>query len=551
MTLFLISLLFLAVNPSFSYAADEFGQEDYSNVSQQDQTQQGEVLGVADQLLGTIRGFFTSSSNNLFKWGLGKIVGGAPFGGFWHMLEFAIFENIVGFQNTAPVVLNPADSPSLAQLPAGAVPIYGTKWYFSGGVVPLVNDAIASIIFTPSASGVYYAYDTLNNLGIRPAYAASGIGFPYLHALLSIWKAFRNIAYGVFAIVFIVTGLMVMFRIKVSAQAVLTMEQALPKMVGVLILITFSYAIAGFMIDLMYVIMGLGVWTITGSASLSPALQNVGGQANLLGIFNAGPFWLIGSMVAGVIPATAFIGVLATVISGIVGLIVGGPVGALVGVGGGSIGGTLLISVIFAIIILIMILKLFWALIKTYFNILMLIIFSPLQILVGAIPGGIGNMGGFGKWITNLAANLLVFPAVAFVVLIAHLVSYQIITSSPTLWAPPFLNVVAPVAPSTWLIGIVGLGMLFILPGIPDTVRNAFGVKQEGSGFMGMALAPVMPLWGAGKNFIGNKKRDALNEYEAAQKSGKPIGKGTQTRGQIAQAMNVVGGLFSSVNKKP
>ena len=42
-----------------------------------------------------------------------------------------------------------------------------------------------------------------------------------------------------------------------SPQTIVTIQSALPKIVVTLILVTFSYAIAGFMVDLVYVVMGL------------------------------------------------------------------------------------------------------------------------------------------------------------------------------------------------------------------------------------------------------------------------------------------------------
>ena len=48
-----------------------------------------------------------------------------------------------------------------------------------------------------------------------------------------------------------------MFRMKINPQNVATFQSAIPKIVTTLILITFAYAIAGFMIDLMFVLFNL------------------------------------------------------------------------------------------------------------------------------------------------------------------------------------------------------------------------------------------------------------------------------------------------------
>jgi len=56
---------------------------------------------------------------------------------------------------------------------------------------------------------------------------------------------------------------MIMFRVRISPQTVITVQSALPKIIFTLILITFSYAIAGFLIDLMYVVIGIFSFIVT------------------------------------------------------------------------------------------------------------------------------------------------------------------------------------------------------------------------------------------------------------------------------------------------
>src|SRR5690606_25281628 len=84
-----------------------------------------------------------------------------------------------------------------------------------------------------------------------------GLGFSSLDPILDTWKAFRNVAYLFYVIMFLVIGFMIMFRQKISSQAVVTAQQALPKIIISLIAVTFSYALAGLMIDAMYLIMYL------------------------------------------------------------------------------------------------------------------------------------------------------------------------------------------------------------------------------------------------------------------------------------------------------
>ena len=145
----------------------------------------------------------------------------------------------------------------------------------NGGAVGSIGNLIASMYSSPpSSSGEYLAY-LKSNLGLaEPAYAQQGTGWQALSPILDVWKAFRNVAYLGFVVVFIVIGFMIMFRAKIDAQTVITVQAALPKIVITLLVITFSYAIAGLMIDLIYIAIYLfvGVFSLSGLISDSSSV---------------------------------------------------------------------------------------------------------------------------------------------------------------------------------------------------------------------------------------------------------------------------------------
>ncbi len=112
----------------------------------------------------------------------------------------------------------------------------------------------------PPASGIHWAISGLQNAGFIPkTYAAEGVGFAALGGFRPIWTLFRNFVMMIMVLVVVTIGFMIMFRSKINAQTVISIENSLPKIVIALLLITFSFAIAGFMIDLMYICMGLVV----------------------------------------------------------------------------------------------------------------------------------------------------------------------------------------------------------------------------------------------------------------------------------------------------
>ena len=139
---------------------------------------------------------------------------------------------------------------------------------YGNGVIPEVSNAIAAL-FNPPASAQTYLADVMESAHIIPKAQAQGLGFSALDPILNVWKIFRNVAYLFFVIIFLIAGFMIMFRQKISGQAVVTAQQALPGVIVALIFVTFSYAIAGFLIDLMYLLMYLmiGMFQPTGGTS--------------------------------------------------------------------------------------------------------------------------------------------------------------------------------------------------------------------------------------------------------------------------------------------
>jgi hypothetical protein len=209
---------------------------------------------------------------------------------------------------------------------------------------------------------------------------------------------------------------MIMFRSKIGGQAAVTIQQALPKIVISLLLVTFSYAIAGLMIDVMYLLIYLmiglfttffpggavGVNTLTGQTT---TLTQVAFTNNIV----QNTFALIGNGVVGNV-------------SGALGNIVVKSLG-LTESDLGGIGAQGLTNVIFTLILAVAILvsmfRVFFELLKAYIFVFFSVIFAPIQLLLGAIPG----QNTFGSWLTGLLENLLVFPTIILMIFIAYFFS--------------------------------------------------------------------------------------------------------------------------------
>ena len=159
----------------------------------------------------------------------------------------------------------------------GVVAMYETQPYvdvyahLASEWVPSYDDAtsVYAIETGPYDSG----YTELINSGIEP-----------------LWTQIRNITYIFFMIIFIVVGFMIMFRSKIGGQTLITLGNSLPNIILALIGVTFSFAIAGLIIDIGGVIMVILVDIFEGASSYNEfvTLESIG---SLFKAFLPGNFW--------------------------------------------------------------------------------------------------------------------------------------------------------------------------------------------------------------------------------------------------------------------
>ncbi len=144
-----------------------------------------------------------------------------------------------------------------------------------GGAIGVVNNMIAMLYTPPIHTSDYIAYLGQNFGIVKPAYAANqGGGFGGLFPLIGLWSTFRNIVYLLFVIVFIIIGVAIMLRIHIDPRTVMTIENQIPKIIVGLLMVTFSFAIAGFLIDMMYVSIYVAYNTIVQAPGVSQATKD-------------------------------------------------------------------------------------------------------------------------------------------------------------------------------------------------------------------------------------------------------------------------------------
>lgn len=314
--------------------------------------------------------------------------------------------------------------------------------------VPAMSSFISQMYSNPPANSETYIADVLNSakIGIaQPAYA-QGIGFSSLTPILDTWKIFRNIAYLFFVLIFLFIGFLIMFRRKVGQTAV-TAQQALPKIIIALIAVTFSYAIAGFLIDLMYLIM----YFLVGIFGASTTLINKN-------IFEFGLEVIKGDGLSAVDDAYHAVSNLVTQSLGS---------SSVVTQGLGFISG-ITAAVVIAFALAFGIFRIFFELLKTYVSIIISIVTAPLLLMLEAIPGR--NM--FGQWVKSLIGNLAAFP-----ILLIILILYNKITAAGSLssgggFMPPYL---IGQGNGNALAVLFGLGLILVAEKIIKDGKKAMG----------------------------------------------------------------------------
>lgn len=404
--------------------------------------------------------------------------------------------------------------------------------------VASISNYIAMMYTNPPADLALWIQDTGQTLGFLPRQAhAQGVGFSGLAPLLPIWKAFRNIAYLLLAVVMIVIGFMVMLRKKIDPKTVVTVQNALPRIVIALLLVTFSYAIVAIMIDAMYLLILLAVSLFKSSDLLPTSITNpetlytTGSLwANvfsvdfspwklLFGINNISPALLnAGAVVGGII--LAVVGALG------LGAVTGGPAAPIGAVPGVVLAvGMPLLGLLISLAALFLFLRLFVFFLGAYIKIIVSLIFGPVQILFEAVPG----TNAFSSWFRNLVSNILVFPTGAIMFMLSA-VFIRFSNEAGTIWHPPYASLIVNNVASlgSW----IAIGILFAIPSVVNSIQDMLKAKPVMSagpeGLAGAVSQPTMLAWQIGQ-FVATHRQ--MDKIAGAVKAGQGGGSGHPSSG--------------------
>lgn len=382
------------------------------------------------------------------------------------------------------------------------------------GLIGFSTGMIAGL-YTPVAStGMYTSY-LADNFGVGKKVFAqdenNNQGFNTLSSIQSIWLTSRNIAYFLFTLFFLIIGLGIILRFKVDPRTVMSIQNQIPKVVVAIVLVTFSYAIVGLLVDLMWATTYVGINVLTNSESIT---ITEGGKevetsvtqvatTNLLSnplsyvsnlFSDAGGFGAVDG-ITGIAGDVAFTigGVISDTVSALIGLNEADDCGRwfILDIGDcveagfkGAIkylvGAVAFLIVVVAIFIALI--RVWFSLIRAFVYIIIYTIMGPLMIASGLFPG---SSLGFIPWLRAILAHLFVFPATVFIFLLARILAENTPLNDPattpagTAFLPPLIA--NPNAMDNFGT-MIAFGLILLAPELLGMVREAFKSKPGNVG---------------------------------------------------------------------
>ena len=357
------------------------------------------------------------------------------------------------------------------------------------------NQKWYSVFTERDMSTIGYFRGIASKFHVVPEARAQGFGFTAANAVQSLWSTVRDFSYFFIVLGALYMAFLVMFRKKLSPQTAVTVQTVLPKLIITLALVTFSYAIAGFMIDLMYVVIGVlsAILTTPGTNlttfTWTQMFQALTQKSSVLLLLYYWLNWFVAML------GSSFF---------------------FLGYGIGNVISVLLLIVVWLILIIVLLLvsfRLWWMLIKTYVSILLKVAFGPIIIIGGLFGYG----GGFGGWITGLAADLAVYPVTGFMIFMAFVLlapglpdwmpasanafninSAAFGSTGGVYWDPP-LSIASSAAEIMFL--FASLALISMTPKVADIIKSIIAGKPYGyGGAIGEALGPVVAGWGVARS---------------------------------------------------
>lgn len=418
-----------------------------------------------------------------------------------------------------------------------------SKVNLQGGALGATTSLIGALYANPPVRTIDYLASVGQGLGIVKEAKAQviGSGAQVLNPILTLWQVSRNISYVFMIIIFVVIGLMVMFRNRINPQTVITAQAALPGLVIGLILITFSYFLAGLVADTAFV----GTNVVGYYFAAAQGKTNDPDRVNLVNKISGDSVLSIFSPLVGIIDhdkassimssiwdkigslaqdnlrllvgilAAQFISPFAGVIPPPWGLIIAPATSIL---GGGVVATNppfflgFAVAFIATLALIYQMLKLLLRLLACYLTIIFLTLSAPFQFLAASLPG---RQGIATSWVLNMLGNILVFPAVlAVFYFVAFILGPTVVGANYPLKVSDsshidnnsFVSVASAETNGVQITGIntfpllggldlsfvrilLAFGALMALPKIPDIIVSTIGKAGQAGQIIGQEIS--------------------------------------------------------------
>lgn len=425
----------------------------------------------------------------------------------------------------------------------------------TGGLIGFSGNMISALYTPPARTSDFLQY-TASNFGVVKHVYAQGTGFSSISPLMNLWKTFRDITFLILLVLFIFIGIAIMLRVKVDQRTVMSIENQLPNIIITILLITFSYAMAGFLIDFMWVTIYLvtNVITSANQDGATVALVNnfiftpplgfaneimtdpswgAGGLLDMAWIGASGIFGITNKLFppASVdkyfISAVPGLSVVNTLTSGqcnwwdfgcLVSTTVQSYVGSVMSMLGVLVSFTLGIIgfLVLIIALLVALFRLWIVLLTSYVYILLDIVLAPFFILGGLFPGSPVN---FEAWLRDMLANLLAFPTTIAMFLLGKVFMDTFAGNNNTLFVPPLIG-----NPNDQKVfaALLGIAIVLMTPVVLTMMREL--LKAPTFKYAAEAFRSA----GAGGEVVGGMAKTGAGAAQAYQHGTVPVGAGQE-----------------------
>lgn len=377
-------------------------------------------------------------------------------------------------------------------------------YYASFGPSGLLVGSLAEMFAHPPASGKENINQTLAHFDLAQPVNAQGYGFTATNGIQTLWAASRNMAFLVIILLLIVAGFMIMFRVKINPQTVISIQLMIPRLIITLVAITFSYAIAGLAIDVVYLLLGFVISILSATGSIT------GGPVQVFNWFATPDYGkIVWFYILPLILLFAVGGLAALFFSRF------GPIGIIFAKLGSIV---VILNIVLIVFFGWLLLKIWWMMVKTYLMLMITIVIGPWQIMLGLLPSGDPKSSlGFNGWFRTIISQVSVFLVVPLMFMMN-----MFFWNGMWLQVNPLggVNRGSGSFPSFPLLNsqgnvfsfVVGFAILALIPKIADMVRDAIKAPQfkYGTAF-NEALGPLTFAATAG---VGHYAPSALGAIE-------------------------------------